>query len=328
MKSFYCDRVISKNIGRTPENYLCLTDAIIGRSGWMRYRRHEIDPYSTEGHPSDVIDVYRSPAELLSPLSIASALAKPVTDGHPAENVHLANHWELAAGNILNVRPGGTLPNGERTLVADILVTKPSLADKILDGVRECSCAYSCNIEQTDQGELQQTDILYNHLAILPSGRGGREVRLQDSSFGNGHDWQRTEEERIRNTNDQTERGNRMNPFFETTDSGELIALPMSRSRMLSLGLVRKTTTSYTTDSAPALSPMQRKQQLLAEKPSVVQSRDPKRIRAWNAAWKAANSPAAMMFDSAPANPFADMENSIAAARQRLRTSKPNRLVG
>ena len=115
-----------------------------------------------------------------------------------------------------------------------------------------------------------------------------------------------------------------MNPFFSDTSNDELIPIPMSRSKMLSLGLVPKTETHMAMDSAPTLTISQRRQELLAQKPAVMRSRDAKRIRAWNAAGKEVSA-SAMMFDAAPANPFEDMEKSIAAARERLRIEPPTR---
>lgn len=193
-RSFYASR-ISDNIGKTPEGYLVCRDSIIARTGKQLYRVSEI----TRGLDDDVlkdlgldtipktesVNLFRDPGEVLDDATLASFEGKPLTDGHPRDpdGVHTENIRDLQCGHVQNVRPmPDTLDSGENAVLADIIVTDPGLARKIENGsLRELSCGYTYDLTR-DGERLLQTRIRGNHVAVVPSGRAGSEVRIQDAA--------------------------------------------------------------------------------------------------------------------------------------------------
>jgi hypothetical protein len=172
---------ISDNMYRTkPEGYLVCRAVPISRTGFVEYSPSEL------GIDSDrpVVRVYRSPEELFSPATIASFEGKSITDGHPPEDVTADNFGVYEKGHIQNVRRGEEeLESGEIPLLADLIIKDRDLANRIepKDGQREVSIGYKNKIAPYGT-EFQAIDLRGNHLASVPKGRAGHEVRIRDSA--------------------------------------------------------------------------------------------------------------------------------------------------
>lgn len=179
MRSFYATK-ISPNLSRTDrENYLIAAACNVARTGIQRYRADEI---GLEGN--DLIDVYRSPEEVFSTDTLASLNGKCITELHPAQFLSSQNTTELQRGFCINPRRGGRTEDGDDLLIADLVITDEATIQKVLGGLmRELSIGYECQYGQDSNGRWVQRSIICNHLALVPEGRAGNEVRIRDHAL-------------------------------------------------------------------------------------------------------------------------------------------------
>lgn len=118
---------------------------------------------------------YRPPAEVTSKKSMDSLKMVPVTDDHPPTMINAENADRYAAGQVgENVRIDGI------HLVAPLAINRAVLVKKMDRGKREVSCGYDCDLEMTagispdgEKYDAVQTNIMYNHVAIVDAGRAG-----------------------------------------------------------------------------------------------------------------------------------------------------------
>lgn len=178
--AFYGNRV-SPNISKTPQGFLVAHRVPIARTGWQKYRASEI------GAPGDgVVRVYRSPEEVFHPATLASFEGMIVTDKHPPQFIAPDNVGGYFRGHVQNVRRSNEpLESGDEVLLADLLIMDAGLVSKVEMGtVREISCGYDCDYEPLATGDYAQKNIRGNHIAVVPSGRAGESVRINDSDEG------------------------------------------------------------------------------------------------------------------------------------------------
>ena len=171
---YYGDK-ISPNMVITPEGYLICKNVPIGRTGWMNYYGQELPAIFNEptGQPCKV---YRSPEELFSPATIASFEGKPVTNTHPPVNLDINTVPMTERGHAQNVRRDGEF------LVADLYVNDAGLISEVQNDIkREVSSGYDCSWHKIGEGQYEQRDIVGNHVAVVPNGRAGPKVAIQDS---------------------------------------------------------------------------------------------------------------------------------------------------
>jgi hypothetical protein len=74
------------------------------------------------------------------------------------------------------------LATGEVPLIADLHVKDSDLIDKIDAGIRDVSCGYTYTLKRLANGTFIQTNIRGNHIAVVPQGRAGRDISIQDSA--------------------------------------------------------------------------------------------------------------------------------------------------
>lgn len=171
----YYGNEISPNQTETEEGYLICRNVPIARIGEMDYAAGELGLSGDENAP---VEVWRYPEDVFAPEALSSFEGKPVTDGHPFENVVAENYAAYEKGHIENVRRDGDF------VVADLYIKDPSLISDIKNGVkREVSCGYMCTYEPHKSG-YKQTHIRGNHVAVVPNGRAGRSVAIKDSADG------------------------------------------------------------------------------------------------------------------------------------------------
>ena len=166
------------------------------------------------------------PEELLSAATVESAKGAPITDGHPPL---YDNHGQLNSSNF-NRYAKGCL--GDRiTVEADRLQGAATywddeLADAVARGDKaEISIGFEMELDQTP-GELNgvrydciQRNIRINHIASLPRGRAGSEVRAHlDGADGDFAVMQTQENNTMPESSNQTK-------TQERTDAGLLAEL-------------------------------------------------------------------------------------------------------
>lgn len=119
------------------------------------------------------------PEEILSDSTVSSANSKPVTDGH---------HGLVTKDNSHDLMKGFTASNGHvegNMLYNDITITDPNLISQIKNGSkRELSIGFETQMDPTSgtyngaKYDAVQRNIRINHVAVVPKGRAGHEVRL------------------------------------------------------------------------------------------------------------------------------------------------------
>lgn len=165
---------ISEHLVKSPEGYLFCYGVPINRTGTQIYTARELN---LEGDPERPVTVYRLEEDVFAPSALASFEGKDVTRGHPSEMLNAQNQSGYSKGHLENVRR-----DGENT-VADLIIKDPALVSDIENGIlREVSCGYDCVFVPYLDG-YKQTKIIGNHVAVVPKGRAGREVAIQDAAL-------------------------------------------------------------------------------------------------------------------------------------------------
>lgn len=184
MAHAFCGSRISENIARDNAGALICFGVPICRAGWQSYRGSELGMDT-----DDVVQVYRDDCEVLSAATIASANGKVVTDNHPPQFVSPGNAGYYERGHVQNVREGRPTPEGDRTLIADLVIFDASLQSKIENGTaREISLGYDTEYEPQQDGTFAQKQIRINHCAVVHSARGGPSLRIRDAQLQDSFD--------------------------------------------------------------------------------------------------------------------------------------------
>lgn len=156
----------------------------ISKTGVFPYLGREIGFPGLE--PNKIYYVLRSEQELMSPEAIKSFELLPITKGH-----------RMLGPQDQGLTPAEKIPQqgivGEKvfaegdTLYANIKVTSEQAKNDINNGLKELSLGYFCRWVK-ESGEYKgrhydfaQKNIRGNHLAIVPLGRMGHDVRVMDS---------------------------------------------------------------------------------------------------------------------------------------------------
>lgn len=170
--AYYGDR-ISPHMTDTPEGFLICHDVPIARTGPQDYLAREM---MLDGDPERIVTVQRHPEDVFEAAALASFEGKPVTDGHPPENVGPENYSAYTKGHVQNVRRSGDY------IVADLYINDANLAEEVRNNVkREVSCGYLCSYVPDGAG-YRQSNIRGNHVAVVPKGRAGAAVAIQDTA--------------------------------------------------------------------------------------------------------------------------------------------------
>lgn len=153
--------------------------AKIARTGIQIYRGFEM------GKPDvETIRVYRPEEEVFKVDAMRGMAHMPVTLVHPPEMVDASNWGKFARGQTSDP----VVRDGEFVRVP-VTIMDARAVKAIDEGIRELSVGYWSDIVWgegvTPKGEkydAMQTNIEPNHLAIVPSARGGSRLRLGDAS--------------------------------------------------------------------------------------------------------------------------------------------------
>jgi hypothetical protein len=151
---------------------LLIRDVPIARTGVQSYHAAEIAPVIDDGTAIDdegMVRVLRRPEDVFDAKSMASFEGLTVVLRHPDDIVAPENWRDLAVGHAQNVRRDGDL------LIADLLIHDARAIDAVRNrGWRAVSCGYDANYKPLSDGRLRQTDIVGNHIALLPPAEQAR----------------------------------------------------------------------------------------------------------------------------------------------------------
>lgn len=160
------------NVQRTPQGGIRV-DAKLTRTGVFVYRNPDGTPRRE----------YRPPDEVFHEDSLASLRAAPVTNLHPPEGEVTSANWrKRTVGHLAeDVRQDGTMIGGT------VYVQDADTVKLVEQRERsETSAGYRAVLDwspgTTPEGERYdaiQRQIRYNHVALVPRGRAGREVALR-----------------------------------------------------------------------------------------------------------------------------------------------------
>lgn len=178
MAKFYTPTKLSENIRETPEGFLLCIGVPIARTGWQEYGGDETP---LEPGEDGTVQIYRSEEEVFRSETMTSFEGKALCIKHPAEFVSPENWQYLAKGQLQNIRKAKQEDeDGEWPLLADLLVNEARAIQLVKNGLREVSCGYEADYEQTGEGKGIQTNIVGNHLALVEQGRAGSSYAIND----------------------------------------------------------------------------------------------------------------------------------------------------
>ncbi len=174
MRAYFATK-LSPNISQMPNGFLVCKNVPIARTGTQEYRGEEL---GIKDRPDELFTVYRDEQDVFDKAALASFEGNPLVDEHPPDDVTVNNAGYLMRGFVKDVRRG----EGEDAdkVMADIIVTDPTVISEIESGKREISCGYKCDYVEADE-RIYQRNIRGNHIALVSKGRAGRDVAIRDS---------------------------------------------------------------------------------------------------------------------------------------------------
>ncbi len=111
--------------------------------------------------------------------SMASLKMRPVTNDHPYEKKITSDNYWRAVGTT-----GETITKDGKFLVASFVIMDKNCIDLVDEGKQELSPGYECELAmQPGVFDGQEYDAVqirrsYNHLAVVDSARGGKDIRM------------------------------------------------------------------------------------------------------------------------------------------------------
>lgn len=145
-------------------------DGLVTRTGVFTYVNQDGSLRKELRHPSDVLRLD----------SISTMKMIPLTNNHPTEFVTPENAKQLTVGHVgENIRPDGEM------IVAPVIITDKVAIDSARNGKQQLSLGYEVDlIEESGEYDgirydFRQTNIRYNHLALVESGRAGNNAKLK-----------------------------------------------------------------------------------------------------------------------------------------------------
>jgi hypothetical protein len=175
---FYTTVKLGPNRELLPSGFTLFKSVSVSRTGEQIYGPDEvgIDP-----GPDGLVYVDRPPEEVFRPESVDSLNGATFVIDHPIEDVSPDNWQHLAHGMFFNARRGTGEQKDE--LVADLLVTTSQGLAEIDNGKRELSGGYDADYVKTGEGRGVQSQIIFNHGALVSAGRCGERCAVKDHAL-------------------------------------------------------------------------------------------------------------------------------------------------
>jgi len=185
----FTDALIMDKTWEVPGGFLGFS-ARFARTGVQMYDGSEIDPEGTFKDaagarrfvPGTLYPVDRPAEEVFKPSAMASFIAKPLTNDHPADGVSI-DDWNAKTKGVI----GEVLRDGEFARLSGLMTDKGLIAD-FRAGKKDLSGGYEATLVVRDgvnpAGEAyvaQQTNIGGNHVAFVKHGRAGN-TRVADAA--------------------------------------------------------------------------------------------------------------------------------------------------
>lgn len=175
----FTDSVSVAGTRLTKDGYL-IADVRCARTGCQTY--HASDVGLVEDR---LVTVYRPESAVFDKASLSTFAGKPVTLGHPPEQVTADNWRSYAVGDV-----GEEIARDGEFVRVPMKLMDAAAIKAVQDGTREISMGYTTNIEIKDgiapdgtpYQAVQTGPIRINHLAIVPKARGGAELRVGDGA--------------------------------------------------------------------------------------------------------------------------------------------------
>lgn len=161
-----------------------VAEVYAARTGIQDYLGAEIDRDNTHGlRDKGVVKVYRPESEVFQKDSLASYTGAPVTISHPPVPVDATNWRDYGRGEI----HGDIVRDGEKVRVP-IIVRDHDAVTSATTTHKQISMGYSAEMVFPQDGkhpdgticDAYQTGIRINHIAFVPSARGGKELTIID----------------------------------------------------------------------------------------------------------------------------------------------------
>lgn len=156
------DRSAPVSVHRTDDGFLRL-DAYPTRCGILEYQAAD----------GSVRRELRAPADVFAPESLATLAGAAVTVGHPGLVTPATMRRERVGVVVGNPRQDGTAVFSVLQLDDESAISRAEARELV-----ELSCGYRCDWDPTPgvfEGQAydgRQVNIRYNHVALLPSGKG------------------------------------------------------------------------------------------------------------------------------------------------------------
>ena len=163
----------------TPEGYL-KAGAVITRQGPFEYKAQELPSSLSTAGMGPIVTVQRTRDTVGHSQTLATIQRAPITLGHPSDDVTAGSWRNVAVGTVL----GSPSIDDEGYVRADILITDKDAARAVDQGIDQLSVGYKHGIVRTDEGFATSGPMSVNHIAIVPKGRAGEQVRIQDEGGG------------------------------------------------------------------------------------------------------------------------------------------------
>lgn len=157
------------------DGYLYCNDVVVGNVGVQYYKGYELGFADTNA----VIEVHREEADVFDEISMDSLKGKPVTKRHPKKLLNSDTTSDHVKGAIY----GEPRRDGDN-IVCDLVIYDRELIDlvapedvngerKLSQEFRDLSLGYRSKLVPIGDkpNTYKQTNILYNHLAVLEAGR-------------------------------------------------------------------------------------------------------------------------------------------------------------
>ncbi|WP_262211332.1 DUF2213 domain-containing protein, partial [Serratia ficaria] len=159
MKYFFNTQLGETRYSLADGSLLC-KNVPIARTGTQVYAAEDLQNLTPNA--AGQIIVTRSPEQVFDPATLASFEGMSITVLHPEDedgNIRLVNpqNWkDLAHGHLQNVRRG--TGNQSDLMLADLIVKDEYAIQLIEDGLRQVSCGYDAEYEQTAPGKADQVE--------------------------------------------------------------------------------------------------------------------------------------------------------------------------
>jgi hypothetical protein len=161
----------------------CLVaDVRAARTGIQLYTGREVDPNNEHGlRDKATVKVYRPEEEVFATDSMASYAGAAITIDHPSVMVDSSNWRTYGRGEV-----NGDIARDGQAIRVPIIIRDASAVKAATTTHKQLSAGYTCKLDFTpgdfngDTYDAIQREIRINHIAAVPSARGGSSLKIID----------------------------------------------------------------------------------------------------------------------------------------------------